>query len=342
MTRVRKTLAHSWRFWVIRLDQRESATGWALFRIAIAICVLASLGSLTATGLLDVLWVSEPYGGYRHLGSVHLMTIELGPATPALINTLYVVAVLSTLAVLLGIGGGLLTFCTLQSYLALTSINADTVGSYDSMITIALWLLLLCDGSRTLSFRCWRDTGRFTRNVKIVAWPRYVVIFQLLIIYTATGLQKVSADWFPAGDFRALYYVLQEPTWRRFDLAWTAHFYPLTQIATAITWFFESFAWLMFVVYYFRYTKERGGKIRAALNRWDLRKPFAAIGVSLHLGVFLLINVGPFSLVTIAYYLCLWRPEELERLAQRATSDRATRRDAHDADWVPSRPTQGR
>jgi hypothetical protein len=39
--------------------------------------------------------------------------------------------------------------------------------------------------------------------------------------------------------------------------------------------------------------------------------------MSLHLGIFVLMDVGPFSWITMSYYLCLFTPEELEAAARR-------------------------
>ena len=33
----------------------------------------------------------------------------------------------------------------------------------------------------------------------------------------------------------------------------------------------------------------------------------------MHLGILVLLDVGPFSLVSLAYYVCLWSPAALER-----------------------------
>jgi hypothetical protein len=37
----------------------------------------------------------------------------------------------------------------------------------------------------------------------------------------------------------------------------------------------------------------------------------------MHIGILVLMNMGPFSWISMAYYLCLWRPEELEALARK-------------------------
>jgi hypothetical protein len=91
-------------------------------------------------------------------------------------------------------------------------------------------------------------------------------------------------------------------------MAWTAHLYPLTQIATAVTWWWETLAPLLLVVYWLRYTADRGGRLRNFVLRYDPRLLFAAVGVTLHLTILATVNVGPFSWVSLSYYLCLIPP----------------------------------
>lgn len=158
-------------------------------------------------------------------------------------------------------------------------------------------------------------TGRFTSAEPQPAWPRYLLIFQLLVVYGATGLQKLSLTWTPFGDYSALYWVFQDPTWRRFDLSFTASVYPLLALATAFTWHFELGAPLLLLHYRALRRREPGGRLWRWLVRFDLRKPFVLIGLCLHVGILVLLNVGPFSFISLAYYLALLRPSELERVS---------------------------
>ena len=64
-------------------------------------------------------------------------------------------------------------------------------------------------------------------------------MWQLVLMYWATGLQKVSTHWVPGGDLMALYYILQQPTWQWIDMAWVAPYAALTQVGTAVSWWWE-------------------------------------------------------------------------------------------------------
>lgn len=300
-----------WRAWVELLSHREPATSLAWFRIAVALVILYSLLSMIAAGLVEVMWVDAAHGGLQTLSTRHWLVQLLGGRTPATAWTLVGSGLGLACLLAVGLGGRLTALVTLQVYYALTSAQGTLTGGYDTLLTNALWLLVLSESTATLSLDCLRRSGRLRSDRPVPAWPRYLVILQLVVVYTTTGLHKLSPVWTPGGDCSALYWVFQEPTWRRFDMTWTASAwaYPLTQLATAITWWWEVLAPLLLVVYWARHTAARGGRVRRVLNRYDLRKPWAATGVALHLGILVLLNVGPFSLVSLAYYLCLVPPQ---------------------------------
>jgi hypothetical protein len=132
-------------------------------------------------------------------------------------------------------------------------------------------------------------------------------------MYTLTGLQKSALVWTPAGGYSALYWVMQDPTWMRFDGAFAAWISPLLRVATAVTWHWEQLSILLLLWFYYRRTKEKGGRIRNWVLKRDWRIGWALIGVMLHAGILLLMNVGPFSWVSLSFYVLLWRPSEWTR-----------------------------
>jgi hypothetical protein len=297
-----------WSAWVELTTLREPGSSLARFRIAVGLVILYAILSMIAAGLVEVMWVDAAYGGLQTLSTRHWLVGLMGGRTPTTAWTLVGGSLVLASLLVVGLGGRLTALLTLQAYYALTSAHGTLSGGYDTLITNALWLLVLAQSTATLSLDCRRRTGRWTTDRPVPAWPRYLVIVQLVVVYGATGLHKLSPVWTPGGDSSALYWVFQEPTWRRFDMTWTASVFPLTQLATAVTWWWEVLAPLLLVVYWARYTAARGGRVRRVLNRFDLRKPWAAVGVALHLGILVLLNVGPFSPISLAYYLCLIPP----------------------------------
>jgi hypothetical protein len=297
-----------WSAWVGLLSIREPATSLARFRIAVGVVIIYALLSMIAADLVDVMWVDVTHGGMQTLSTRHWLVGILGGRTPATAWVLVGGGLSLAALLIVGLGGRLTALLLLQVYYALTTSKSVFAGGYDTLVTNALWLLVLAESTATLSLDCRRRTGRWSSHRPVPAWPRYLVILQLVVVYGTTGLYKLSPVWTPGGDYSALYWVFQEPTWRRFDMAWTATAYPLTQLATALTWWWEVLAPLLLLVYWFRYTAERDGRVRRVFNRFDLRKPWAMVGVGIHLGILVLLNVGPFSPISLAYYLCLIPP----------------------------------
>ena len=223
-----------WGRWAALLAERETGTSLALFRIACGTCLLYAIGSVVLHGMVPVIWLGPADGGLGPGGEGPLLFRLLGGVHP---GTLWVV-VTATLALgallALGVGGRLTALLALQGYLALTGLNGNAAGAYDWLLTNALWLLVLGRATATLSLDCRLRTGRWVSVVPVSVWPRYLAIYQIVLVYWSTGMHKVSRSWTPADGFSALYYILQEPTWQRWDMSWLAHVYPLTQCATAL------------------------------------------------------------------------------------------------------------
>jgi len=304
-------LGRKWGFWVALFSRRERGLTLAVTRIAVASALCYSLLSPLSLGIVDDLFVHQDYGGIRRIGGSWLMQL-LGGATPSVLWTLYGTSLALTLALVVGFGGRWVPLLLLQTYGGIVASNPYASGGYDDLFTNALWLMVLGDTNRTLSVDCKRRTGRWSSDEAVMAWPRYLLVFQLLLMYTSTGLRKNSVVWLPTGGYSALYYALMDPNWTRYDFSGVAWIYPLTQVMSALTVHWEQLSCLLLVVFYFRYTRERPGHLRAWANRFDLRKPWALVGVGLHVSILVLLDVGPFSWISLAYYPCLFHPDEVE------------------------------
>jgi hypothetical protein len=306
-----------WTRWVAWVQERETGETLALLRIAMGLAVIGTISTVVAHDLVPFLWLDAASGGYREVAGHGFLYGIIG-VTPATVWGGVALGLLSGLLVTLGLGGRLPAFIALKAIQELTDLNGSAGGSYDALLTNALWLLVLGDATRTLSLDCYHRTGRWRDDTPILAIPRRLFLFQLVLVYWSTGAQKVSNYWTPFGGFSALYYILQQPTWHRADMAWVAWIYPLTQVMTAMVWLFELSAPLLLVGLWARRWPE--GRLSNLARRLPLRGMFAVFGVGMHLGIEALMNVGPFSFISISYYLALLWPSEA-----RAVSDRLTR-----------------
>lgn len=305
-----------WRYWGALLSRRERGTTLALLRIAIGLVAIASLVSAGRAGLVEVLWIDRAYGGFGDIGGNWLVQ-ALGGPRPGVMWPIYWTTLAAAGLLVAGLGSRLAALVAMLGYAALVTSQPDTAGGGDLLVINGLWLLVLADADATLSLRCLLFRRRWSSDREVAAWPRYLFIFQIVLVYFAAGMQKSAVYWTPAGGYLALHYVLQDPTWIRFSGDAFTSLSPLTRLATAMTWHWEQLAPVLLLYYYCRDTRERGGRLRRWLTRFDLRKPWAAVGVSLHLGILLTIDVGAFSLASLAYYLALVRPQEVHALALR-------------------------
>ncbi len=298
-----------WNAWVELLSVREPGTTLAALRIGVGLVLLYSVLSVMAAGLVEVMWVDAAYGGLQTLDTPHWLARVLGGRTPGTAWTLGWASLALGTMLVLGYGGRVTAFATLQVYSATVDTKYTLTGGYDAMICNALWLLVLAESTATLSLDCRRRTGAWIGDREVAAWPRYLFIFQLVVVYGTTGLHKLSPVWTPGGSHSALYWVFQDPTWRRWDMDWTASIYGLTQIATAVAWWWEVLAPLLLWVYWLRHTAERGGRLRAFVHKYDPRILFVAIGITLHVSILVSVNVGPFSWISMTYYLSMIPPD---------------------------------
>jgi len=304
-----------------RLAHREAGTSLALFRIAMGLAVLYTLVPIISNGVLQPLFMDLSAGGFRPLRPDNWLVEALGGATQPVVTGLFATGILSGLCLVLGLGGRLTALVALQVMMAIFALNPASGGGHDRLHTNGLWLLVLAPSTATLSLdaRLFGPDRRFVSQRPVAAWPRYLAIYQLVIVYGTTGIQKLSQEWMPWGDFTALYYALLAPSWQRWDTSFIGHpavFFG-TQLGTAITWLWETLAPIWLLAFWFRATRDRPGRLRAAFNRVDLRSWWAAFGIALHCILWATMNLGPFSLVTMGFYLCLWHPDEYAALWRR-------------------------
>lgn len=307
-----------WSAWVRLFDGRETGEVLAIVRIGTGIAIFFNIFSAIVAGFVDAGWVDDQYGGFRNLGGGGGWLIEaLGGPTPGVAWTLTIVSLIASIMLVVGFGSRLTPLILGQGILALSMANTHARGSYDALHSNILWLLVLSPATATWSVDCWLRNRSWSSSIQVASWPRLLIMFQLVAVYFFTALHKVSVDWLPGGGFGAVYYVLQMPGWHRFNMHWLAWIFPLTQVATLISWLFELTSPMLLVAAYFRRTKDRTGRIRRWINRYDLRFVYIAIGFGMHVSILLTMEVGPFSVATLALYPSLFTPDELRKLAQR-------------------------
>ncbi len=311
-----------WQRWVQLLDRQESALPLALVRMAASLIVLLHVSRIWMRGIHLWAWVDDDFGGLRNLNAGFLE--RFGGLSPENVQMVMATTIVAAVAMFLGIGTRVACLVTALGYGYLADINGHAGGSYDELVKNTLFLLVLSGCGRALSL----DERIRPTDGQAMAWPRWLMIFQLVLMYWMTALQKVSSSWVPIAESDALFYILQQTTWQRFPLPLESltTIYPITRLATFTVWTWEQCAPLLLLAYWFRETHTRPGRLRALFNRYDFRSIYLLFGLGMHLGIEGLMEVGPFSFASLTLYFACFHPDEWSRLRQRLLPARGSGR----------------
>lgn len=312
-TSLRQRLARYVALW----DEREPATALALLRIAIG-CVLAyDLIYLVCLDLELVIFDDAArfnLGYSAELGVQPLVRQLFGPGPLAVYVAVYggiVAASLFAAGVLTRVSGLLVVLTQVQ----LAALYAEGNRGIDQFLRLVV-LLLVCSGShQTLSVDARLRHGRWARPSALVpAWPRYLIILQLLWLYTSAGLAKDHSLWSASGGYMSLYYILRYQHFVRWDMTWLPAW--VTQIGTFVTIWFELLAGLMLVACW-RTRRDPTCSERGTRAWWVGKRVWIAIGLCLHTSLLVLMNIGIFTTGMLAVYFCWVSPALLASLPDR-------------------------
>lgn len=296
-----------WRSWVALLDRRESPTALALVRIACAAVLLCDQLWVAHVGLVEPMWTPGPTGfatgfiGWSQtlgLDAWGLWAIVVGALACAMVG--------------LGTRVACVVFVLASAQQAALAPNCES--AIDQLMRIVFVILALSRSHAKWSIDAviLRRLGR-PMPALVPAWPRYLLLFQLVWIYFSSGINKNSADWGPHGGFTALANALMDPVNGRLDPALVVAVYPLTRVGTALTMLFELTAPLYLLWLYYAATREQPGRVRAWSNRLRLRWVWIGLGVSFQIGIAIGLQLGAFPYGMLALYPVLLLPHELRR-----------------------------
>jgi hypothetical protein len=301
----------AWNAWVALWDRREAPTALALVRILLGAALLLDLLHLAWIGMVTPLWARPPDGFAAPYDGWASALLGTGP-TAAL--TLWLVATLAAACITAGFATRIacVVFVVVTAQMGYIAPGADRGIHMIARVAIAILALSSCHAQWSVD--AWIRARRGRRfPSEVPAWPRYLLLLQLLWIYFSAGHNKGSDEWGPAGGFLALANAVTDPHFARFDPAWVEATLPLLRLGTIATMAFELGAPLYLVWLYCAETAERGGRVRTLINRLRLRWVWIGLGVSFHLGIAVFLRIGVFPWGMLALYPVLLRPSELAR-----------------------------
>jgi len=306
----------AWRAWVDLWDRREDAAALALVRIFVGLVLVVDYVDIWRLDLVEAIYAAPPEGfgvAYDGWGQA------LGP------HGVWLVALLASIGILTGTLTRVSCVVLLLASAQLAHMSPNAERGIDTILRIVAGVLALsqCHARWSVDAFVRAKLGR-PMSHEVPAWPRYLLLLQLVWIYFSGGINKGGAPWFPHGGCTALANIFADPHVARFDPGWLAVAMPFTRIATAMTMVFELGAPLYLACYYFAATRERGGRLRTLCNRLRLRWMWIALGLAFHLGIAIGMRLGIFPWGMLALYPVLLFPDELQRalrLAQRRKID---------------------
>lgn len=318
-------IRRAWATWVDLTRLREPPHVLAVVRILIPCVLLFDLGYVAAHDLVTTLWAPDTAGGLAHLADRNPMPelYRWFPQTAETAHAAFTVLVGLLVCVALGVATPVTALAAALVYAQLNMVLPLADRGIDSLIRNVLVLLAFAPSGRAWSVDAWvaRRLGR-PFAAEQPAWGRHLLILQLAGMYFLAGVQKTALAWTPLGGFSALYSILQDPSIAAHPFGWLADFYPATQLASATTMVFEYTACLVPLVYWFRHTRDRPGRMRAWFNRWRPLRVWVLLGLGLHVGIAATMSLGIFPYAMLALYPALFHPDEWRSMLGRGGGDR--------------------
>lgn len=303
-----------WMSWVSFWAEPDQADAMAIFRILMSLTLLQLWFTELWTGAGQGIYTSFEHGGLAPKGAAPDWLMALGGATDGAIVAILWVAVALTLALLAGVGGWITPLLLGQWTIMIFGLHSGTGGGHDRLITNGLWLLVFAQSHRTWSLSARLKTGQWAPVVEVPAWPRRLMIFQIILMYFLTGINKQGSAWFASGDYRALYDTFLLPSWSKYDMTWIGDIFPFLQLSTIAAWWWEA-GFLALLFWY--WAKRTDGKLGRLAKRYDLRIPLLVTGLFVHTSLWIIMNLGPFSPITIAFYAAFLTPEDVNGIRKR-------------------------
>jgi hypothetical protein len=314
--------------WLVRWqrlwDRREGAESLALIRMFVPLVILYDLVEVIRLGLVVPLWAPIEEGGMGPASYVEpaILFYRWFGASAHSAQLLVALTCCAALSLGLGVFARSSAAVLLFSYAQLGQLSPDADRAIDELLRNVLFVLIFASSSATLSLSSRIRSGRFRSDLQVAAWPRYVIVAQLVLLYFFAGFYKQSASWSYAGSYEALFRILQQPHQVAHELPhWLlVAAYPLVQLGALATVLWERAAIGLPLLLFLRATRERGGLLRRWAERLHLLELWVATGIIFHLSLAVLLKLGIFPWGCLALYPALARPDTLVRWAERASA----------------------
>jgi predicted DCC family thiol-disulfide oxidoreductase YuxK len=211
--------------------------------------------------------------------------------SPDGVSAFFTVAMLAAFSMMIGFYSRLSTWITFVCIVSLHSRNWLNTYGGDAVLRLMLFYIGLSPSGLRWSIdavvRAFNQGSSKTIPATAPIWPLRLMQIQTVLIYFTTGLAKIhGGDWV---NGNALGMVLLNPVFARFNFAWIQTSAVAAFALRMMTW--TALAW------------EISFPLLVVANRWT-RWLALAIGVGVHGGIAVLLQIHWFAYLMIATYLC--------------------------------------
>ncbi|HEY6559733.1 MAG TPA: HTTM domain-containing protein [Polyangiaceae bacterium] len=307
-----------WQRYVAFWNEKESPDALALLRITLGLAFAGNILEQMIRGDVIEFYAEIAHGGifgFQYNTSLYSL-FHYVPTSRGWVWGVVLAQLLASLTFTVGLFTRLsaialfVTQMTLFDRMTLFRFGADEV------YRVASYLMVLAPMGASFSLdAAWRGKGR----AEVGKWARRLFMAQLAIIYVRTGVVKLGSTWSIMGDWAAVYLSVNLPGIARWPGDWAASrlVYPMTQLGTFVFSWWEFTFFLLPINQFLRRkpAQKRARKqfVRRALARFDLRPLYLGLGMCMHLGIFISMDIGLFAIVMWSLYPAYILPQEARR-----------------------------
>jgi hypothetical protein len=309
------------RWWIELWDRRETPELLAFVRIGLGLVLLTDLFWTWRLGLVVPLMASEAHGGLSSATAASSTWYTVFGDGPQAARLLHAALVVSGLALTAGAftRSSALAFLLLSAEWARLLPDADR--GIDTLLRNVLFVLMMSRAGDAFGVDAWWSSGTWRGSgLPVPAWPRRVLVLQIVVMYFTAGVQKYGQHWWPWGGWSALYVILQDWAVAAWDFSFLASpwLYPLTQFATAVTLLWQ---WTYPVVLLATFEPPwPPGRFRTFFAAWRLHWLWIVVGVWFHVQLALTMELGIFPYGLLALYWVFVSPDELPAMLRTGSS----------------------
>lgn len=305
-----------WEAWVRIWQGTEHPRSLALVRILLGATITFDFLQMRWYDLVLALFGTQQAGGMSDAASrvTPPLWYQVFPPTEEAAIALHALCTVLAISFLAGFFTRTTSLLLLLSWAQFADILPASDRGIDTLCRDVLALFVFTGAGRWASLDAVMSTGSFWGDGRpIPAWPRKLVVLQIVAMYFLAGVQKTGVHWWPPGHYAALYFILNDPAIGRFDFSWLRHapFFQLTQLGSLGTILFQDTYPIVLVLRYLHATPEEGGRLRELALRWPRLEWFwIGLGALFHLLLAVTTELGIFPWAMLALYPAWVHPDD--------------------------------